>query len=242
MSFSPEYLQILEDLMNRFNALQESLPHQLEQISLNLSSIQQDNTTARETLENNVLGLIEQTQQQLSSVQAEVYSFINNNLVFKTAANAPNPDVSTSTPTESNSTPTASTNSRIKVRDPQTFYGKATHCNSFFAQLSICFAVDQVKFKTDREKILFAISHLSGNTFAYMEPYLAEVNLPVENQHDVLRNYTIFQETITNAFGDSNPTVRADTAIRASKQTSAVSIYATDFRRLSMLLKWVLML
>lgn len=68
-----------------------------------------------------------------------------------------------------------------------------------------------------------------------MEPYLAQVNLPVENQHDVLKNYTIFQETITNAFGHSNPTVTADTAIRALKQTSAVSIYATDFRRLSML-------
>lgn len=77
--------------MNRFNALQELFLHQLEQINLNLSSIQQDNTTAKETLDDNVLSLDEQTRKQLSSVQqADVYGLINNNLVFKTATTAPN--------------------------------------------------------------------------------------------------------------------------------------------------------
>lgn len=55
---------------------------------------------------------------------------------------------------------------------------------------------------------------------------------------DLLVNYQVFTETITTAFGDSDPVVSAETALRKLHQTSSVTHYATEFRRLSSLISW----
>jgi hypothetical protein len=54
----------------------------------------------------------------------------------------------------------------------------------------------------------------------------------------LLTNYSIFVETATKSFGDSNPVINAESAIRHLKQTGPVPVYATEFRRISMFLKW----
>lgn len=41
-----------------------------------------------------------------------------------------------------------------------------------------------------------------------------------------------------SAFADSNPTVNAENSIRHLKETGSATVYATEFRRLSMLLSW----
>lgn len=180
-TFSLEHLQAIDDLMSRFNALQESPPHQLESINNTLSQMQRDNTRARETLENNVLSLIEQTQNQLTAAQNEIYAFINDKLVFKTELRELRAGSSSSAPAEHQ--PTVTTNNatsstivpkRIKLAAPDKFYGnKAGHCERFFAQLSLCFAANPADYPDDRSKIIYAISNLGGDPFKHMSPYIS---------------------------------------------------------------------
>ncbi|OMH80865.1 Retrotransposon-derived protein PEG10, partial [Zancudomyces culisetae] len=160
---------------------------------------------------------IQSLQDQLSTLRNEVILYITENRATKVA--------STSEPS-------------IKVRHPDTFSGKPSACSNFFSQLALVFAASPDKFNTDSSKVLYAISYLSGTPFSYMEPYLMKANLPESDRPAILSNYNLFKETITRAFGDPNPIENADRAIRQLRQTTSVAAYATEFRRLQMLIDW----
>jgi hypothetical protein len=85
----------------------------------------------------------------------------------------------------------------IKVKDPQSFGGKASACVSFFSQLSIVFASDPIKFNLEKNKILYTISHLQGNVYAYMEPYLSHLDRPLDEQPEEIKNFAALKRTLT---------------------------------------------
>lgn len=124
---------------------------------------------------------------------------------------------------------------KIKIRLPTPFSGQASMCNTFFSQLSLYFAGDS-SYDTDDKKILLATSCLTGPAYAYMEPFLCKLN--ATEKPEVLTNYKVFMDTITAAFGDSDPTLSAELALRRLRQTSSATTYATEFRRLSSLVYW----
>jgi hypothetical protein len=108
----------------------------------------------------------------------------------------------------------------------------------FFAQCEIVFAANCSLYTTDESRILYAISNMTGMAFKFFEPYMTYLAKPLEQRPTLLTNYSIFVETVTKSFGDSNPVINAKSAIRHLKQTGPVSVYATEFRRISMFLKW----
>lgn len=77
---------------------------------------------------------------------------------------------------------------------------------------------------------------MNGVVFAYMEPYLQDIYS--DGPPAILDDFKVFKDTITLAFGDSHPVVNAEASIRCLKQTGPVSVYVTEFRRLSLLLIW----
>lgn len=126
---------------------------------------------------------------------------------------------------------------KIKIRLPTPFNGQSSLCNTFFSQLSLYFAGD-LSYDTDDKKILLATSCLTGPAYAYMEPFLCKLNAPPSSKPEILTNYKVFMETITAAFGDSDPTLSAELALRRLRQISSATSYATEFRRLSSLVHW----
>jgi hypothetical protein len=130
---------------------------------------------------------------------------------------------------------TASAN--VNIRLPTPFAGKSSLCGTYFSQLALYFAGNPT-YDTDEKKILLAISCLTGPPYNYMEPFLSKISAPAQEKPEVLTNYQLFTDTITNAYGDSDPTVRAEASLRRLHQTSSTTMYATEFRRLASLVEW----
>ena len=155
--------------------------------------------------------------------------------------------------TATRSTPTATNNSEstttatqasihtpvVKLRKPTPFSGKASECTTFFNQLRLAFIAEPAIYhENDGNKILLAINCMTGNAFRYNEPYLEQVDDPEDEKPEILKNFNAFVDLITEAFGDTNPVMNAEAALRSLKQTGAVSLYATEFRRIIKNLKW----
>ncbi|GAA5797928.1 hypothetical protein HPULCUR_003326 [Helicostylum pulchrum] len=107
--------------------------------------------------------------------------------------------------------------SNIKIRLPVPFSGQASMCSTFFSQLSLYFA-GNLGYDTGDKKILLATSCLTGPAYAYMEPFLGKLTAPANEKPEVLTNYQVFVDTITAAFGDSDPTMSAELALRLLEQ------------------------
>ncbi|KAI7887950.1 uncharacterized protein EV154DRAFT_426534, partial [Mucor mucedo] len=118
----------------------------------------------------------------------------------------------------------------IKIRLPSPFSGQSASCNTFFTQLSLYFAGNP-GYDNDAKKILLATSCLTGPAYAYIEPYLRKLDALPHNKPDVLTSYQVFVDTITAAFGDSDPTMSAELALRRLRQTNSATAYATEIRR-----------
>jgi hypothetical protein len=243
MPLSVEESQALNDLLSRFNALQESLPKELAEIKESINQIQNRlgvNENSIDHIRESVMRQINDDVSQLDrNVQArvdklgtEIYQHLSKN--YALVSQIPSSQVQAPPPTVIDQDNLSS----VKMRDPTTFTGKPNACNSFFSQLSLCYAANERRFKNDQDKVLFAISHMEGNAFAYMEPYMVKLQEPIANRPSILTDFNVFKSTITSAFGDSNPIVNAEAAIRSLKQVGPMSVYATEFRRLSMLLSW----
>lgn len=125
----------------------------------------------------------------------------------------------------------------IKIKLPTSFSGQSSLCSTFFSQLSLYFA-GNLNYDTGDKKILLATSCLSGPAYAYMEPFLGKLNAPTNEKPEVLTNYQVFVDTITAAFGDSDPTMSAEVALRRLRQNGSATAYATEFRRLSSVVFW----
>ena len=235
-NLSEEQIQFLNNFLSQFQALQESIPAQLETFSNTLSLVENN---LHEKLNSEINNVLSQAETAIKALGEEIQEFIDNHVVLK--ANL----LEEQRVAEANATPvvnpaTTSTPRNIppmmKVKEPNPFSGKANQCNAFFSQLILVFASNPARFESDQAKVLYAISYMTNVAFAYMEPYLQDIYS--ENPPEILTNFKVFKETITKAFGDTNPIVNAEASIRALKQNGPVSVYATEFRRLSMLLKW----
>ncbi|KAG2204465.1 hypothetical protein INT47_005256 [Mucor saturninus] len=175
------------------------------------------------TLEQRLVSMDQQYRQQLTELDTKIYEYIATNVVLK--SDHPQPQTH-----QTNNVP-------LRLKPPTPFSGKSSYCDSFFISLSLIFAGDEIRFDTDRKKILYAINCLTGHAFSFMEPYLKDID-NVDAPHEILTNYAHFKHVMRSTFGDINPIVNAESDLRALKQTGAAAIYATEFRRISMQLSW----
>ncbi|CEP09016.1 hypothetical protein [Parasitella parasitica] len=124
-----------------------------------------------------------------------------------------------------------------KVRNPVTFFRKRDQCSAFFTQLALVFSVNATSFPDDKSKVIYAITNMGAIALKYFQSYLTNLDTSI-NLPEVITNYQVFKKTVIETFGDSNPAVNAETMLRNLKHVGPVSIYATEFRQISMDLTW----
>lgn len=120
---------------------------------------------------------------------------------------------------------------------PDKFDGsKADKLRPFLAQLNIVFLNHPRRFPTERSKVLFAGSYLSGTAADWFEPIIEEGS----KESLMLDNWVLFKERLTKVFGDPNAEATAEHNIEllVMKDSEAIAGYITRFRTEAARLKW----
>lgn len=135
---------LLNDFLRQFNALQESIPAQLEGFSNTLNLVE---TNLNERLNQEISHVVSQAEDAINNLGAEIQEFMDTHVVLKTnlheeqqriAALHPEPTPTTAVPNPPAHVKEISPMS--KVKEPNAFSGKAAYCNAFFSQLILVFA------------------------------------------------------------------------------------------------------
>ncbi|CEP08613.1 hypothetical protein [Parasitella parasitica] len=226
-----EQIEILNNFLSQFQALQESFSNALSLVENNLN----------EKLSTEIGHALAHADAAIKAPGEEIRGFMDTQVVLKakiiakhraaqaserrvsrtgTRASMYAPDVTN----EDTASRTQSGNPLImlKVKEPQPFSGKANQCNAFFSQLTMVLSGNPLRFESEQVKIFYAISYMTHAAFAYMEPYLQNIDSP--NPPEILFSSPVFKDTRIKAFGDTNPVVNAEASIRALKQNGPVSV------------------
>ena len=124
-----------------------------------------------------------------------------------------------------------------EARVPDKYDGtKADKLRPFLSGLNIVFLNHEKRFATDRAKVVFAGSFLSGVAADWFEPIINETS----KEALMLDNYELFKDRITKVFGDPNAEATAEHNLRllVMKDSEAIANYITRFRTESARLKW----
>ena len=117
-----------------------------------------------------------------------------------------------------------------QARPPDKFDGsRADLLRPFLSQLNIVFLNHhQERFTTDRAKVLFAGSYLSGVAVDCFEPAIHESS----KESMMLEKWPVFKDRITQVFGNPNAEATADHNIEMlhMRDSEAISSYITRFR------------
>lgn len=120
-----------------------------------------------------------------------------------------------------------------RVSDPEHFDGTRHQLSSFVAQLQLVIQAQPSRFPTERQMVIFAASFLRGTAFKWFEPFLKQSPPPV-----LLDSFSNFVAELQSAFGDPDEAATAQRQLCLLRQTHSASVYAADFRRLSLLTEW----
>lgn len=153
--------------------------------------------------------------------------------------------VSGSTRPPTNSTGTADTTRSPKICPPETFDGNQSRLEGFKLQVQLYFHFNSAQFGSEADKVLYASSYLRGRAARGFRPYLKDW---LGNQEEgaeartetkqIFHDYDHFEIKLEELFGIPNEAVHADRHIRRLRQTTSVSIYASDFHGYSADLEW----
>lgn len=137
--------------------------------------------------------------------------------------------------------PTANDSSAAKgpeARVPDRFDGsRADKLRPFLSQLNIVFLNHPKRFSTDRAKVLFAGSFLSGVAADWFEPFIDDTN---SGEATVLDSWILFKDRLTKVFGDPNATATAEhnLSMLEMRDSESIAEYITRFRTEAARLDW----
>ena len=123
------------------------------------------------------------------------------------------------------------------ARLPDKFDGsKADHLRPFLSQLNIVFLNHPKRFSTDRSKVLFAGSFLTGTAADWFEPIIDESS----RESLMLDDWILFKDRLTKIFGDPNAVATAEYNLHSleMKDSEGISEYITRFRTEAARLHW----
>ncbi|KAI7962448.1 hypothetical protein MJO28_000542 [Puccinia striiformis f. sp. tritici] len=123
-----------------------------------------------------------------------------------------------------NATPSEPSDDDIKVGYPNKFDGtRGDKAEVYLSQVSIYYAANPGKFRTDRKKIVFALSYLTGAASGWAQPFTEKI----------INNVAITSDDYWTAFRgmyfDLEKRSNAEKAIQALKQVKSVAQYAHTF-------------
>ena len=125
-----------------------------------------------------------------------------------------------------------------EARAPEKFDGtNPSKLRAFLAQVRLVFLNHPRRFSTDRAKVRYAGSYLSGVAQDWFEPFTGDDGA---TEDQALDSWTLFTERLEKTFGDSNAVATAEfrlSTLRMS-ENEQVSEYITRFRTYSTDLAW----
>src|SRR5438477_4864162 len=141
-----------------------------------------------------------------------------------------------STP-ESSTIQTATLSQVPKVLQPDPFTGDRLELDTYLTRCQHVFLTQPSLFLTEQHKVLYAASYLKGNAYSWVKPLVQEytkgASVPIE-----FTSFQKYSESLTRMYGDPDIVKSKTREINALYQTSSVSTYASEFRRLQAYITW----
>ncbi|MBW0547448.1 hypothetical protein O181_087163 [Austropuccinia psidii MF-1] len=119
------------------------------------------------------------------------------------------------------------------MKAPDSFDGTPPHkLRGFIRSCQLIFHNDPVNFFSDRKKVLYSNSFLTGRAGKWNEPYLS--NISNEDPSYLLNNWKLFEDQIFTLFGDTYEVKKAEQESEnlRMKETGHVSLHIADSRSL----------
>ncbi|MBW0470141.1 hypothetical protein O181_009856 [Austropuccinia psidii MF-1] len=119
------------------------------------------------------------------------------------------------------------------MKAPDSFDCTQAHKLRVFIQsCQLIFHNDPANFFSDRKKVLYSTSFLTGREGKWIEPYLS--NIFNEDPSYLLNDWPLFESQLFTLFGDPNEVRKAEKELDnwRMKGSGHLSLYIADFRRL----------
>lgn len=132
-----------------------------------------------------------------------------------------------------------------KVSTPETFDGTPGRLEAFQLQVQLYLYFNTHQFYGEASKVLYAASFLRGRAARGFRPYLKdwlsnqdEGESPKTETRKIFHDYDEFENKLNDLYGIPNEEVYADRHIRQLRQTTSVSLYASEFQGYAADLEW----
>jgi hypothetical protein len=131
-----------------------------------------------------------------------------------------------------------------KVNPPALFSGERDELETYLTRCEHIFLTTPQKFPKEQAKVLYASTYLSGTAYSWFIPLLQQYSIavasgpdsiPIPNEFLSWKNY---RDSLIAMFGDPDIGRTKTREIKALKQTSSVSVYTAEFRRLQPYIPW----
>ncbi|MBW0549421.1 hypothetical protein O181_089136 [Austropuccinia psidii MF-1] len=119
------------------------------------------------------------------------------------------------------------------MKAPDSFDGTQAHkLRGFIQPCQLIFHNDPANFFSDRNKVLYSTSFLTGRAGKWIKSYLS--NISNEDPSYLLNNWKLFETQLFTMFGDPNEFRKAEQELDnlRMKESGHVSLYIADFRSL----------
>ncbi|MBW0556267.1 hypothetical protein O181_095982 [Austropuccinia psidii MF-1] len=119
------------------------------------------------------------------------------------------------------------------MKAPDYFDGTQAHkLRGFIQSCQLIFYNDPENFFSDRKKLLYSTSFLTGRAGKWIEPYLS--NISNEDPSYLLNDCQFFETKLFSLFGDLNEVRKAEQELNNLRmnENGHVSLYIADFRSL----------
>ncbi|MBW0460996.1 hypothetical protein O181_000711 [Austropuccinia psidii MF-1] len=119
------------------------------------------------------------------------------------------------------------------MKAPDSFDGTQAHkLRGFIQSCQLIFHNDPENLFSDRKKVLYSTSFLTGSAGKWIEPYLS--NISNEYPSYLLNSWQLFETQLSTLFGDPNEVRKAEQELDnlRMKESGHVSLYISEFRSL----------
>ncbi|MBW0569956.1 hypothetical protein O181_109671 [Austropuccinia psidii MF-1] len=119
------------------------------------------------------------------------------------------------------------------MKAPDPFDGTQAHkLRGFIQSFQLIFHNDPENFFSDRKKVLYSTSFLTGRARKWIEPYLS--NISNEDPSYLVNHWQLFETQLFTLFGDPNEFRKSEQELDnlRMKGSGHVSLYIADFRSL----------
>ncbi|KAH7559971.1 reverse transcriptase [Bipolaris maydis] len=126
--------------------------------------------------------------------------------------------------------------------NPDKYDGNREGLRTFLTNIELYCGYHEVP--NDAEKILMANSHLKGKAASWMQPYVEDFLLDINNKgtkdetRTLFSSWANFKEEMGRIFGEVDAESQAEKAISRLRQTKAVSAYTAEFKQLQARINW----